>query len=526
MKRIQSTILVAIVLFALASASQAQTETNQTKSPWSVRLSGSPLLTNNTSSKFSSEEKTALGFNLGGDLVYTFLQKGKWSFNTSLGLGLTRYNSLRKTDYKNELWTSEYEQVINGQQTFYLTETAKNIEEHQHILFLDIPVKLGADYAITDKWSAYATLGLAYGINLNSTYSSTATLTRTGFYPAYNVLLYDVDVAGSPYFYPTNKAVSGSGSIAKRNNISLEGALGAKYKLSPSVSLFAGAKLMHGFANVKSNPAEFIMATTATSLNTLANRADKLETRAIGLELGVQLALNCERKPRLVQVAGKVMDEQTSAPLSALLLVKSNGETVNTLMADEKGNYSLSLPSGKVYEIEASAAKHTAKTQSLNLLKSTTPVSQDFALAAIPEPVVAPQPKVEEAFVEQPKAPEPAPMAKVVELKFRNIQFKTGTAELTAESKEILDKGYTVISENPKLKIDVVGHTDSDGSAQLNLDLSNRRAKAVADYLIAKGVNASQLKAYGMGQTKPIATNDTPEGKALNRRVEFVVVAQ
>ena len=67
----------------------------------------------------------------------------------------------------------------------------------------------------------------------------------------------------------------------------------------------------------------------------------------------------------------------------------------------------------------------------------------------------------------------------------------------------------------------IVGHTDSDASNEYNQDLSERRARAVANYLIAKGVDAGQLSVLGLGETRPLASNETPEGKAQNRRVEI-----
>jgi hypothetical protein len=136
MKRIRINIFSAMLLLLAATSSQAQSIVETQPQRWSIRLFGSPLVTNNTSNMYANEEKTAFGFNFGGDLVYTFYQGKKVSLNTSLGLGFTQYNSLRQTDYKNELWTSEFEQIKNANQTFYLIETAKNIDEKQHIGFL------------------------------------------------------------------------------------------------------------------------------------------------------------------------------------------------------------------------------------------------------------------------------------------------------------------------------------------------------------------------------------------------------
>jgi len=80
-----------------------------------------------------------------------------------------------------------------------------------------------------------------------------------------------------------------------------------------------------------------------------------------------------------------------------------------------------------------------------------------------------------------------------------------------------------VMNENPSYNLDINGHTDSKGAASMNLDLSQRRAEAVMNYLTKQGVEASRLKATGYGQTIPVATNSTAVGRALNRRVEFKV---
>jgi len=69
----------------------------------------------------------------------------------------------------------------------------------------------------------------------------------------------------------------------------------------------------------------------------------------------------------------------------------------------------------------------------------------------------------------------------------------------------------------------VAGHTDSQGTSELNLDLSTRRAEAVTSYIGESGFDTSRITSVGYGETKPVASNDTPEGRAQNRRIEFVV---
>lgn len=101
--------------------------------------------------------------------------------------------------------------------------------------------------------------------------------------------------------------------------------------------------------------------------------------------------------------------------------------------------------------------------------------------------------------------------------------FETGSAVLSDEGMAILDEAAELLLGGPDTLIKVIGHTDSVGDRQFNQLLSEDRAQAVVDYLIAQGVDESQLIALGRGETMPIADNDTEEGRAQNRRIEFVV---
>ena len=107
------------------------------------------------------------------------------------------------------------------------------------------------------------------------------------------------------------------------------------------------------------------------------------------------------------------------------------------------------------------------------------------------------------------------------QLSFTNIRFKHDSDELTDPSKVILNNVINVLNKLTDLKFEIQGHTDSVGPEVYNKNLSERRANSVKNYLVSNGIDAGRLTAVGFGESKPVATNGTREGKALNRRIEF-----
>lgn len=106
----------------------------------------------------------------------------------------------------------------------------------------------------------------------------------------------------------------------------------------------------------------------------------------------------------------------------------------------------------------------------------------------------------------------------------KGVNFESGTADLTAESKPILDGAAKSLKDFPAVRLRIEGHTDSSGDAAENQRLSEARAKTVKDYLVEKGVAADRLETQGLGPDKPIANNKTREGRAENRRIEFHLI--
>lgn len=294
MKQLKISI-VTVLLLIMGSCVMAQNtlpDMRQSEpNPFAIKLYVSPpmslLMTNLKSDTYSNEEKGSLGFNIGADFMYYYLTKGKFRASISLGIGYTNYRSSRSLSFEQSIWTTD----VDGDDVF-ITETVDNMYELQNFSYLDIPLKFGFEYTLSQELEAYVSVGCTYGFNLKGKYSNQATITRNGYYPDFNALIYDVDVEGSPYFYPTNKKMTTDDIISIKKNISFESALGLKLKLNPKISILAGVKYMFGFSDVINEHDSFIVKHNQAyhySLNSLAGRGDKIKTSSIGLELGVQL---------------------------------------------------------------------------------------------------------------------------------------------------------------------------------------------------------------------------------------------
>ncbi len=131
---------------------------------------------------------------------------------------------------------------------------------------------------------------------------------------------------------------------------------------------------------------------------------------------------------------------------------------------------------------------------------------------------------------EPPPEPEPPPRVEVEAERIRvdeKIHFEIDSAEISSDSDDLIQEIAQVMNDNPHVrKVRIEGHTDNQGAAPYNLDLSRRRANAVMQALVDNGVDQGRLEAEGYGLTRPIDTNDTAAGRAANRRVEFNIIEQ
>jgi len=201
---------------------------------------------------------------------------------------------------------------------------------------------------------------------------------------------------------------------------------------------------------------------------------------------------------------GNTLDEITKQPVGAEIVITDNGSgtVLNRIESNsETGKFIVTLPSGKNYGIAVNADGYLFHSENFDI-----PEGGNFQL--VEKDVL--MKKVEIG-------------TKVI---LRNIFFDTDKATLRPESKYELDNLIKILVENPRLKIEISGHTDNQGNASYNQKLSERRAKAVVDYLVNENVEAYRLTYAGYGLTQPIADNKTAEGRQLNRRTEFKVISK
>lgn len=200
---------------------------------------------------------------------------------------------------------------------------------------------------------------------------------------------------------------------------------------------------------------------------------------------------------------GVVYDEESKAKLAAtfqIIDVKTNEVLLISTSDPVTGEFLVNIPTNKNLAINVAKEGYFFYSQNFSFENSKEPQFLDIPLNKIK---VSDKPFVLE-----------------------NIFFDVAKYNLKQESRAELDKLYELMKKNKTLQVEVGGHTDSDGEAAKNQELSEKRAKAVVNYLIMKGIDKSRLKYTGYGETKPRAENNSPENKALNRRTEVKIIGK
>ena len=202
-------------------------------------------------------------------------------------------------------------------------------------------------------------------------------------------------------------------------------------------------------------------------------------------------------------VKGKVTDAQTNRKIEADIEIADlkTGEIILTSKSDKiTGEYLIALPPGKDYVFNAAKPEYLFHSENFSIAEK--PGSKAYEIDIELMPIKAGNTVV-----------------------LRNIFFETDKYDLKKESQVELNKLKQFLIANQDLKIEISGHTDSTGDKKYNQVLSEKRAKSVYDYLINEGIAGERLNFKGYGDSKPVASNDTEEGKAKNRRTAFTIIS-
>lgn len=202
-------------------------------------------------------------------------------------------------------------------------------------------------------------------------------------------------------------------------------------------------------------------------------------------------------------VSGLVVDAQTLRPLKSQvqLLDLQSGDTVMSVASGaESGDFLVSLPVGRQYAMLATSPGYLFNSMHFNLTGNYN-ASKPFLVTI--------------------KLEKPQVGANTI---LNNIFFKFNSFELLPQSFVELDRMASFINGSASIKFEIGGHTDNVGETAYNQQLSEKRAKAVYDYLVSHGVDATRLSYKGYGESLPIGDNSTAEGRETNRRTELKVV--
>ncbi len=234
-----------------------------------------------------------------------------------------------------------------------------------------------------------------------------------------------------------------------------------------------------------------------------------------------QFELHADARPAPVTYAkATVFNAETKQPIRAnvQLIDLATSNTHTESITDEKGEFLVVLPSGTDFALNVNKQGYLFHSENFALKEKNTldkPYLLEIYLQRIREVVQSPTRPVETIEL-TPEPPKPVIL--------KNVFFETASANLKPESQSELNRLKDLLNEHPNIHIQINGHTDNVGSDSNNLTLSENRAKAVFNYLVKAGISPIRLSTRGYGETQAIDTNETREGRANNRRTEFVIV--
>jgi outer membrane protein OmpA-like peptidoglycan-associated protein len=415
--------------------------------------------------------------------------KGSWAYFVSDRNGTTKSDI-----YRVKLFEENPYVVVSG--TVINTQKNSPLESKYKFEIMSDGNVLDSVYIIPDSatYKVKLKLGSKYYIKANvKNFIATPELIDVSTQREYIEKKQDLKVSPLPYVLVTGKLLN------KKNNTKLPASSNPRVAIDGVIWDSIRIDLINGTYSVKINYGR------AYSIQVLADKynptLERIDLTNIDEYQEINKDLYAEEIKLLAVISGKIYNKKTNKIMSAKIDYDVVVNDVKGTARIDKltGVYVVEVPIGTKYTINASAPKYFPIYESIDLSNEQYPVRiyKDLYLAPL---------EVGQA------------------VKLNNVFFETGKATLLPESFIELEKVVTFLNEFPEVKIEIGGHTDNVGKAQYNLELSDRRAAAVANYIRSRGIDPDRITSKGYGMTKPVVPNTTKENKAQNRRVEFKIL--
>ena len=427
--------------------------------------------------------------------AYSYFFTSHWGFQT--GIGAQTINGLSTLNYQSTVSAVD----INSR-TYDFRTNYKGWQEKQEAIFFDVPLVLQYRHSIGKNFGIIGSAGGKVSIPVYQRFKSTniGEIVTTGYYSQWNLELSDL-----PQYGFTTISNSYKGNLSLKTAYMGVADLGGLIRLSDKTDLYIGGYVNYGLNNILKSGAKEVYQSDGAYNGVFASaQTTKVIPISFGVKVGVYLKMG--KKDSDGDGVSDRKDKCSGTPKEAYGKIDKNGCPLDS-DGDGVPDYLDKCP-------------NTPKAAKGMVDKKGCPLDSDGdgVFDYLDKCPTIP------GLASNKGCPEIKKEVKALFKKaLQGIQFATGKSDIKPISFNLLNQIAVMLIANPTYIIEIQGHTDNVGKPANNLILSDKRAEAVKNYLINARVDANRLTSRGYGDTVPVTSNATPKGKALNRRVEFVV---